>query len=290
MDKRAEIEKLKDYMMKMEAIIRTSPNPGQVDRVKKEYRRYAQKMSELVPGFDPAKHDLNQIGAAPPAAPQGRTGPSHRTSQASTASSNPEPARPSRTGASPASGGARPSSGGYTIFDKYPVEKASPNSSDPDVNMTASVLRVIQREYWPALSDQYCRLDFSNGAERDGIRMKLDNVLRNLKVLTETIEEYAMAEKQDFREQLLKMKNRQSRVFMLETNEYLKELILFLKKLVGDVQTNGGIILNKEELLRFDGRYYDAKALEGRRLAEAIKEFHLYLSEAVERLRIPDIR
>lgn len=271
-----EIEKLVDTMRRMEQIIQTSPNQSQVDRVRKEFRKYAQKLATLMPGIDPDRVDLSRIQTGPGSSPAG--------------SGNQLPPRP-RPGANPSSGGTLDSgASGYSVFDRFPIAKASPNSTDPDVNMAATVLRIIQKEYWPALSDQYCKLDFSHGGERDAIRMKMDNVLRNLKVLTETIEEYAMAEKQDFREQLLKMKHRQSRVFLMEANTYFKDLVAFLAKLVQDIQSNGGVILNKEDILKFDTRYYEATALEGRRVAEALKEFHLYITEAIQRLRLPDLR
>ena len=106
----------------------------------------------------------------------------------------------------------------------------------------------------------------------------------------ETIEEYANADKQDFREQLLKMKNKQSRVFMYEVNDNLKKMREFLQKLVKDIDFSGNVIMNKGQILRFNSRYEDATALEGRILDEGIREFFIYVEQVIEKLNLPEMK
>ncbi len=274
-----EIEKTLAYIERMEAIIRSSPNASQVDRIKKEMRKYSEKLAALVPGTDPGNIRPEEIRAKLKGNPgSGRQSSSSAAAQGSSGSQSFSSAKTSSTEL------------GYSILDKYPIEKASPNSTDSEINRISTILRVLQREYFTALSDQHTKLDFSHSAEREALRNQLDNVMRHLKVLAETIEEYSLADKQDFREQLLKMKHRQSRVFMLDTNEFFKKLKVFMSKLTADVRSNGGIIVNKDEVIRFDKKYTDATALEGMRVAEAIKEMALYTEEAIQTLRMPDLR
>ncbi len=268
-----EIEKLVNYIDRMETIIHTSPNRSQVDRVQKELRKMGEKLAAIVPGVNALNVNTNEVRVKVGlmAEPQGDKPSSGSRPRAGSASRKFEDT-------------------GLSIIDKFPVKPASPHSTDHDVNFTYTVIHIIQNEYWPVISDQICKLDFSHGAERDSVRMRLDNVLRSMKVLVETIEEYAGAEKQDFREQLLKMKSRQTRIVMFETHDFLKLLRDFLNKLITDIRSDGGVILNKSDTIRFDSRFHVATVLEGRSIADGIKEFQAYVLQAIEKLHIPDLK
>ncbi len=255
-----EIEKLLKYIKQMEGIIRTSPNKEQVERVKKEIQKHKDKLSSIVPGIK-GNQTADDIRAA-----LGFT----------TLSENEGP------------GAFIPA--GADILAKFPVQKASPHSSDAEVNFVSTILTTIQKEYWPAISDLHCKMDFSHTAERDLLRTQLDNALRNLKVLAETIEEYSQAEKQDFRDQLLKMKNKQTRIFLYETNQILKKIRDFLRDLIQDIKNGGNPILNKNDAIHFNSRFEEATALEGVRVGDALIEFDMYATQAVERINLPELK
>jgi hypothetical protein len=257
----------------MEGIIRTSPNPEQKARVQKELAKQRARLATIVPGLDATRMNHTQIVSALEMGGENAAGSG------------------SGSGA-PAAAGSRSKAGGgaYSVLDKFPVEKASANSSDPDVNFLAAVFTAIQKEYWPAISEQHCDMDFSRGAERGALRTQLDNVLRNMKVLLETIEEYAGAEQQDFREQLLKMKNRQTRAFIFDANDMLRKIRDFMEPLLEDIEVGGGIITNKNDTFRFNSRYEDATVLEGAAVADGVQEFARFVQEAIEHLNLPQLK
>jgi len=114
--------------------------------------------------------------------------------------------------------------------------------------------------------------------------------VRSLKVLSETIEEYATADKQDFREQLLKMKNKQTRIFSFETNETMKKVREFLKKLVDDLDRGGGAVMNKEDIIRTNARFEESNYLEGRTITDAIREVEYFAGKVIERLNLPQFK
>ncbi len=254
----SEIEKVLKYIRQMEGIIRTSPSPEQKERVKKELKKYTDRLVQLVPSVNPQRINVEGlmkdlgIGAAP-GSPTGAVG----------------------------------SDGNMDMIGRMPVEKASVHSQDPDVNFLSTVLKLIHSEYWPAISDQHAKLDFSHGAERDAIRAQLENSMRNLRVLCETIEEYAMAEKQDFREQLMKMKNKQTRVFLFEANETFKKVREFLRKVN---ENSAVVILNGDEQIHFNSRFESATILEGRTVAQAVQEFEVFLSQCISKLNLPEFK
>lgn len=272
----AEIGKILDFIDRMEKIIHTSPNRTQVERVQKELRRMGEKLAAIVPGVNPINVNVEEVRRKIGLLPE--LGFSEEGANAGSRASTP---------VSKSSRSAPPQ---LSIIEKYPIIKPSPHSADPDVNLVYTVLQVIQNEYWPVISDQICKLDFSHAAERDSIRQRLDNVLRSMKVLTETIDEYAQAEKQDFREQLLKMKSRQIRIVLFEMSDFLKVLKDFLAKLIEDIRGNGGVILNKKETIKFDTRFHNATVLEGRAITDGIKEYYMYVDQAIEKIHMPDLK
>ncbi|MBL8019372.1 MAG: hypothetical protein JNM27_06885 [Leptospirales bacterium] len=262
-----EIDKVLKYIKQMEGIIRTSPSREQVERVRKELKKFRDRLKELMPHIDPLKANPDEIreqlglGKVAEVAVTGPAVPTNR---------------------------ADPDSG--DILDRFPLQKASAHCTDPDVNLMATMLLVMQKDYWPAVSEQHCKLDFSSGNERDAIRVLLENAVRSLKVLAETIEEYATADKQDFREQLLKMKNKQTRIFLFETNEVMKKVRDFLKKLVDDLDRGGGAVMNKEDIIKTNARFEESNYLEGRVIRDAIREVEYFAGKVIERLNLPQFK
>ena len=271
---KAELAKLIKFIKNMESIVRTTPSEEQRARVQKELGKYRAKVTALVPGFDASRKSADQITQELKLA--GGTAAAGATDTAAT----------SGGGAGSASGSGSP----YKVLDRYEFGRASEHSNDPDINFLSGILQLIEKEYWPALTDSHCKLDFSNAAERDGVRLSLDNILRNLSVLVETVEEYATAEKQDFREQLLKMKNRQTRTFIYDANEALKKIRDFVRKLATDLEQGGGMVMNKDEIIRFNPRYEAATQLGGQTVQSAILEFRELIQEALEHLNLPQMK
>lgn len=259
-DQKTEIEKVLKYIKQMEGIIRTSPSQDQKDRVTKQLHQYREKLGKLT-GQKPDRLNIPEIEAA------------------LGASVSAAPA------AAPSGGGS-----GYNILDKFPVQPASKNSTDHDLNLMSTMLSVVQREYWPVLTDMHCKLDFSHSAERDTVRNKLESCLRSLSVLVETIDEYAAAEKQDFREQLLKMKNKQTRLFLIEADELFKLMRDFLAKINEDVAQGGGIVTNRKDVLKFNPRFEEATVLQGQSLVDGLKEFETFCAATIQRLNLPSFK
>lgn len=263
-----EVEKLVKFLKQMEIVAKTSTNPTQVERVKKDIGRYRQKLGELVPDYKLGKISLDQLSK------QGSVGPSESISSVSTQDFTASSAQSSTS----------------SVADLIPDERASPHSTDPDVNFATAVIRIILREYWPAVTEQHVRMDFTSSQERQAFRFKIDNVVRSLKTLTETIEEYATAEKADFREQLFKMKNKQSRLFLFEANDVFRELKSFLGKHIEELQRDGTAIKNPNDLIKFDRNYEDASWLENKTVRDAIYDFFNLVDYSIKKLNIPTLK
>lgn len=255
-----EIEKILKFIKQMDGIIRTSASKDQVERVRKEIRKYREKLDQMAPGIGSLTADVEEL--------RKKLGLGIASDTGSSAAER-----------------IRENKG--DLLSKIPIEKASPHCNDPDINLMFTVVQASIKVYWPMLSNQIAKLDYSVASERDAIYRKLENSMRSLRVLADTIEEYATAEKQDFREQLLKMKNKQSRVFLFEANDHLKELRTFLGKLTGSMRES---VLNIQDTLAFQSDYQDLASLSGRTVESGIIEFQGYVDQAITKLSIPDIK
>ncbi|MEI1280230.1 hypothetical protein V6Z05_18000 [Leptospira venezuelensis] len=176
------------------------------------------------------------------------------------------------------------------ILAKYPIMKISPNSNDTEVNQIGTWINVLDREYLPILNETHIRFDFSHGNEKDGVVKHMENIRRNIKVLTETIEEYQAAEKQDFREQLSRMKNKQTRIFIAEAFEMFQKFNEFLSKVLGEFKAGGGVIMNIEDKITFNSRFEKATELEGKSIPDALDEFREFTAEVLDRINVPNIK
>lgn len=176
------------------------------------------------------------------------------------------------------------------ILAKFPIMKISPNSNDSEVNQIGTWINVLDREYLPILNETHIRFDFSHGNEKDGVVKHMENIRRNIKVLTETIEEYQAAEKQEFREQLSRMKNKQTRIFIAEAFEMFQKFNEFLAKVLGEYKAGGGVIMNIEDRIAFNPRFEKATELEGKTIPEALEEFREFTAEVLDRINVPNIK
>jgi alpha-amylase/alpha-mannosidase (GH57 family) len=176
------------------------------------------------------------------------------------------------------------------LIAQFPVMKVSPNSNDREINQIATIINVLDGEYMPILGDTHIKFDFAHQSERDTLFKYLENLRRNMKVLTETIEEYAQAEKQEFREQLGRMKNKQSRIFISESYDFLKKVKEFLEAVQKDIRAGNSVIMNLEEKITFNPRFEKSTLLEGRDITSALNEFFEFTKEAMDVINLPNLK
>ncbi|MCX7997925.1 MAG: hypothetical protein N3A69_03095 [Leptospiraceae bacterium] len=173
------------------------------------------------------------------------------------------------------------------ILSNIVVMRISPHSNDPEINFIATLINLLEDEYAPILGDSHIKFDFSHQSERDNLLKHLENIRRTMKVLSETIEEYAQADKQDFKEQLGRMKNKQSRIFIAEAGELFRTFRDFIVKVNTTINSGTNIINNLEEPIHFNTRFERATLLEGKSIPEALRLFEEFTYAALEHINVP---
>ncbi|MCB1142076.1 MAG: hypothetical protein H7A24_09295 [Leptospiraceae bacterium] len=173
------------------------------------------------------------------------------------------------------------------VLENLIVMKASSHSTDPEINLISTLISLLETEYAPILGDSHIKFDFSHINERDNILKHLENIQRTMKVLTETIEEYALSDKQDFKEQLGRMKNKQSRIFISEAGELFINFKDFLEGINKELTQGGSIIMNLDERIHFNPRFEKSTLLEGKTIAEALAQFYEFTVAVINNINIP---
>ncbi|MDX1958682.1 MAG: hypothetical protein SFU98_08925 [Leptospiraceae bacterium] len=266
-----ELQKLQKILSQLEKIFLVSYNEDQKKRVSKDIQKYKTKILAISPEGIPDNIHLVHIEKDVP-------------SQSSSNDSQPSYANTSETYAQK----------GYLTRDKVlsnlVIMKISPHSHDQEINFIATLITVFESEYVPVLGDSHIKFDFSHIAERDNILKHIENIHRTMKVLTETIEEYALSEKQDFKEQLGRMKNKQSRIFIAEAGDLFKAFRDFITSILNNVEQGVGIIMNLEERIHFNSRFERATILEGKTIPDALNQFLEYIYACLENINVPGIK
>ncbi len=173
------------------------------------------------------------------------------------------------------------------ILSNLVVMKISPHSNDPEINLIATLINLLEVEYVPILGDSHIKFDFSHMGERDNLFKHLENIRRTMKVLSETIEEFAQTDKQDFKEQLGRMKNKQSRIFIAEAGELFQTFRDFLVKVNETLNSGNTIINNLEDPIEFNPRFERATLLQGKSIPEALRLFEEFTHAALRHINVP---
>jgi hypothetical protein len=266
-----ELQKYQKLISQLEFIKSNSKNPVQKTRVSKVIDKYTKRILAISPQGIP----INVYNSTFTTLNEEKTAKDKKVT-------NPkETATPDN----------KQAKGKKSVLENLVVMKISEHSSDNEINFLATLLNLMDIEYVTAISDSHLKLDFSHASERDALFRVMENIRRNMKVLTETIEEYAGCEKQDFKEQLGRMKNKQSRIFISEAADVFIKFRDFLNKIIRENQETGGsVILNIDEPINFNSKFESATILENYTVGAALERFLDFTNEAIANINIPNIK
>ena len=249
-EEKLELQKLLKMDRQYAGIMRTSPNPEAKRRASIDLKKIRDRIDELCPDGVPETLTIPQVA-------------------------------PKQTVAEKLQQ--------YEVLSQFSIQKTSLNCDDKDVNMLAMVLRVWEDEFAPATGDNHLKLEFSLAQERDSHFAILENLKRNLKQLTNTIEDFALATREDFKAQLHDMKLRYTRHYLSEGIAFLKRIKAFWEKVDEDIQNGGQSCLNPEEIIEFNRHFESATFLEGYSSSKVVHTSVVFITEAIDSLNLPDI-
>jgi hypothetical protein len=253
-DQITELKRFQKILNQLDKISSVSNNEDQKKRVSKEIQKYKAKVLVISPSGIP--DTIQSISKSDPRSDDSNNSKNKKDNQ-------------------------------HSIFDNLVVMRLCPHSTDPEINLLSTLINLFEIEYIPVLSDAHIKFDFSTLNERNSVVKLFENIKRTIKVLIETIEEYASTDKQEFKEQMGRMKNKQSRVFISEASEFFKSMKTFVDKTLQDLSAGENIINNLEEVIRFNPKTESATLLQGKKIKFALEEISTFLETALANISIP---
>jgi len=168
-------------------------------------------------------------------------------------------------------------------------ERISPYPSDEEINRAASIMKHFSERIWGVVSDQHTRLDFSNSATRDALYRKLEQCGRSLDLFGQTIADIARSRSPEYISQLQMMRVKQGRVFLFDLHDFFKDARTFVTGLLSDAEFGGTMVLNYDELISY-AEYETHHTFAGYTVLEALKRLKQFIDEAMEVINLPEIR
>ncbi len=266
-EQRQEVNKALKYIKRMEDMIHTSPDEEQKNRIERDMISYKKQLDKIMPGFNATNKNSQKI-----------------IEELSLNSENQKPDSIEKEI-------KKPGRIGEGILSTLKVKRASPYCNDAEVNFLFTILHMVEKGYWLALSDSYCNMDFSLSAKRDALHLKLDNALRTFKSLMQIFEEHAIesenSEQFKFSDDFSGVKSRTVIILMREINEFMTAMYDFLSKVLEKSKTKGNILQNANEVIVLTSIHKEVPVVDGKTVRQALVEFCNVCSETISYLSIP---
>ncbi|MCB1145672.1 MAG: hypothetical protein KDK41_13320 [Leptospiraceae bacterium] len=250
-ESRAELLRLQKLARQYEGIIRTSRNPDQLMRTKRDLKKIYDQIELASPGGLP--DDLENPASKAPT----------QTIQ--------DKARNTR------------------VLKDFDINKCSVYCEDDDVNLLSSLLGIWEKEFATALSEGHVKLEFSLSQERDSHYSQLENSKRTLKTFTDILDDLSRATRDDVKMQMRDMRTRYMRSYLKDTHALVKKLYDFWNLVLGDIHAGGMRCMNKEDIIEFDRKLESATYLSKKPVKEAVEIAVQLLKESLELVNVPEL-
>ena len=175
------------------------------------------------------------------------------------------------------------------ILSNFPIQKASPNCDDNDVNILTTIIRVWDSEFLPALTEHHVKLDFSTSAERDSHFRLLEEIKRQIKIVGDSTENHHSAVREDIKTRLNEVRNRHVRNFLIDGLALIRKIRNFWSGLLQDIKTDSIQCMNPKDTIQLNTAFETATYLSGETVSKAIEIACLFLDEGIGLIKPPTL-
>jgi len=178
-------------------------------------------------------------------------------------------------------------SGNYKILNNIQVKRYNKMHSDGEMDALISYLNFFEMNYLPILSEYYIKLDFNHSLKRDSYYAKYLEIKKILKEYDYELDilyndEYNNVALYHDKAIIYKIRHQ----FMIDVNNYFRDLKSFVKTLLDDYHTGGNIILNPDNEIELS-EFENHRKLDGYNIVNAIEEIYIFCEEIIKFLSIP---
>ena len=170
----------------------------------------------------------------------------------------------------------------YTYLSLFPIQRLSPHCEDENINFLSTSIHVWDVEFSPSLSDQHIKLDFSMSSERDSHYGIISNLKRQVKTLSDIIEDIHSTVREESKAQLRNMKSRHARQFTTECSSFFQKSSEFWSIVDSDIRIGGNICTNPDDSIYFNERIEVKTFLDQKVVSEAIGITEGYAKEVLD--------
>jgi len=175
----------------------------------------------------------------------------------------------------------------YRLLTNIQIEWYNKHHNDREMDALISYLNFFEMNYLPILSEYYIKLDFNHSLKRDSYYTKYLEIKKILKEYDYELDilyndEYNRIALHHDKSLIYKIRYQ----FMLEVNNYFRDLRGFIQTLLNDYQTGGNIILNPDEKIELS-EFEENRKLDGYNVISALEEIHKFCDEIIKFLSIP---
>ena len=179
----------------------------------------------------------------------------------------------------------------FSLLSEIPIQPASPECSEQEVNEIASYLKHFEHEYLSVLGNYQLKLDFNHAQKRDTYFNAYGTIQHSLKSYLDVVHDVASGRvaSGEHADSLRLMKRKMFMDLIMKTSDFVRGLFDFLTILTTDYQNGGNLMLNPEQVLDFDA-LQGKRELDGMLVAEGIERIRLFLDEFSEYLNVPGLK
>jgi hypothetical protein len=181
---------------------------------------------------------------------------------------------------------------GLTPRDGIPSfasKDAAPTTAQKEMFNLSLYARHFEKEFLPFLAEKQLKLDFKYSLDRDGFYSSYQSLQRRIESYRE--ENKRLAEGMVSRDMEMEIRKRAIKLVRLieaEAARFFRALEIFAAELAEDAQGDGVMCLNCEAEISFDS-IEGRRALQGRKVADALGDLRDFALEAIAYLNIPEI-
>jgi hypothetical protein len=265
-------EELQNIIRQLEGVYKTSRDQGQKNRVYDQLKEIKRELQTLLESSQAEGKGTDEA-------------PSSETPDSSLEQPADRPKQAPPTGGNGSTPGAA-SAQQYRLIHSLRIDPIHPLADNDEVNFLAAAMKEFEDEYWGALSDYHLTLEYAQSNKRDSFLTMLENNKRHFKEYIKILEEVEHQPREEFKKQLQNMALKQERHVIMETTNFFNQLQEFLENLLADNENHGNMILNPDEVLKFN-KLYGEKKLSGMKVIDGVKESLEFLDESTKYLHLP---
>jgi hypothetical protein len=168
-------------------------------------------------------------------------------------------------------------------------EDTEENAYDEEIHKLNMYMEFFYAEFLSFFSERKLKLDFKYSIDRDSAHHKFMEIKRRVEDYEKESSTMREGNFQKDLEKEIKLRNMKlKRSLCIEANKFLLWVREFASVLIGDLQTDGLLCLNGDDIISFE-LDFDKHYCEGLTVKQALVELVSFTDEVIEYLNIPDI-